>query len=117
MIDINKIYVFHNIYGDAQGLIDTAPENVEFIPFGWTEEIENNRNQLMQELGVGISVLPTAVAWSNNRKSIFKIKNPNTNLIETITHDLEPGWETISVGLWNTEDWTWQKINKELEKF
>jgi len=117
MIDTNIIYLFHNIYGDAQQLIDTAPENVEFIPFGWTEDIENYRNEKIQELNIGISVLPTAVAWNSNRKSVFKIKNPNTGLLETFTHNLEPGWETISIGLWGLENWTWEKINKELEKF
>ena len=39
-----KKYFFHNIYGDAQNLIDTAPEDVICIPAGWSPEAETNRN-------------------------------------------------------------------------
>ena len=43
-------YLFHNIYGDAQSLLDTLPSDVEAIPFGWDEETETVRNNKIAEL-------------------------------------------------------------------
>ena len=53
-------YLFHNIYGDAQSLLDTLPSDVEAIPFGWDEETETARNNKIVELdNVAIGELPS----------------------------------------------------------
>jgi len=55
---INQGFI-HNIYGDAQDLIDSAPEDVVCIPRSWTPEGEAQLAQMMQEQGVAaISCLP-----------------------------------------------------------
>lgn len=52
-------YLIHNIYGDADDLIATKPEDVTCIPAGWTPEAEAARNELLASLGLdGVSCLP-----------------------------------------------------------
>jgi hypothetical protein len=65
MIDNNNIYLFHNVYGDADELISSAPENVVAVPFGWTDEIEANRNNLFNEMNYYASCLPSVAFWMN----------------------------------------------------
>lgn len=55
------MYLFHNVYGDADELILTKPDDVQAIPFGWTDEIENARNQLINSLNCAVSSLPSIV--------------------------------------------------------
>ena len=52
-------YLLHNIYGDADDLIASAPDDVTCVPFGWDAETEAARNALLADLGVaGVSGLP-----------------------------------------------------------
>lgn len=55
------MYLFHNVYGDADELIATKPDDVQAVPFGWTEEIENARNELLSSLSCTVSCLPSIV--------------------------------------------------------
>lgn len=76
MIDQNKIYFFHNVYGDEQDLIDTLPSNVVSVPFGWTTEIEENRNSILSEIGENISTIPCIFVYINEHyadKSFFPL--------------------------------------------
>jgi hypothetical protein len=54
-------YLFHNVYGDADELIASKPEDVLAVPFGWETEVEEERNRILNELGVGVSSLPALV--------------------------------------------------------
>lgn len=55
------MYLFHNVYGDAAELIDTKPNDVQAVPFGWTDEIEAARNTLIASLNCTVSCLPSIV--------------------------------------------------------
>lgn len=55
------MYLFHNIYGDADYLIESAPSGVECVPFGWTESAEQYRNSLLAMMDVTVSFLPSVV--------------------------------------------------------
>jgi len=55
------MYLFHNVYGDADELISTKPNDVQAVPFGWTDEIETARNELLNSLGCTVSCLPSIV--------------------------------------------------------
>jgi hypothetical protein len=46
-MDKTKIYFFHNIYGQEKSLLDTLPDNVTAVPFGWDTESENKRINLL----------------------------------------------------------------------
>jgi hypothetical protein len=52
--------LIHNIYGDADTLVASAPAGVVCIPRSWTPEAEFQLAQMMQEQGVSsISCLPS----------------------------------------------------------
>lgn len=53
-------YLFYNPSGPAaDDLLANLPADVEAVPFGWTPEIEADRNALLAALGVfGVSSLP-----------------------------------------------------------
>lgn len=55
------MYLFHNVYGDADELIATKPDNVQAVPFGWTDEIEANRNAILAQVNCSVSTLPALV--------------------------------------------------------
>jgi hypothetical protein len=56
-------YFFHNIYGDAADLLATKPADVIALPFGWDDEAEQIRNKILQDIGAGVSGLPSLLTW------------------------------------------------------
>lgn len=81
-------YFVHNIYGDVNELILSAPNDIECIPRGWTNEEEQI---LATRLSVaelsGISCLPTLLEWI-----------PEYNIwIETRVADLPQPWDWITI--------------------
>lgn len=99
------IYLFHNVYGEENQLISSTPENVECIPFGWNEEAENYRNLKLQELGIGVSSLPSVIAWRNE----YYID------IEGIIMTVPAHWEEIRLSDIDKENWNWNYINSIIE--
>jgi hypothetical protein len=52
-------YLIHNVYGDADDLIATMPQDVEAVSAGWDADSEAARNALFASLGIaGVSALP-----------------------------------------------------------
>ena len=102
-------YLFHNIYGDAQSLLDTLPSDVEAIPFGWDEETETARNNKIVELNnVGITELPSLVFWREAWDSSFEVDG------ETFNVNNPACWWPVS--FFELEgDWTWEKIDKHIK--
>ena len=98
-MDTSKMYLFHNVYGDAEDLIKTAPYNVICVPFGWDEETESNRNRILSELNVGISVIPSLVVYGT--KISYDIRN---NPISTAPH-----WYPINFDH-ESKPWSWEQI-------
>lgn len=66
-------YLFHNVYGDADELIASKPNDVVCIPFGWTAEIEEERNKKINELNVVVSGLPSLCYLEDNQYKEFRI--------------------------------------------
>ena len=99
------IYLFHNVYNECSELINSAPENVECIPFGWTEEAENYRNLKLNELNIGVSSLPSVIAWRNE----YYID------IEGVTMTVPAHWEEITLSDIDKENWNWNYINSIIE--
>lgn len=111
MIDTNNIYLFHNVYGDADELILTAPENVIAIPYGWDEETEINRNSFLSEMNFYASCLPSVAFWVNETV-IPEQQTEDSFFAETI---IPAHWQEIRV-----EDmpkpWNWNDITSEINQ-
>jgi hypothetical protein len=81
-------WLFHNIYGDADGLIATAPDDVTCVPFGWDAETEQARNMLLAQLGVSVPALPWLV--SDDGKEV-----PVASLPQPWTWEAVDGWQVV----------------------
>lgn len=59
------IYLFHNIYGDADDLIATKPADCIAVPAGWGEAAETYRNEVIASISGfdGYSCLPSVVYY------------------------------------------------------
>ncbi len=98
-------YLFHNLYNEEADLIASAPENVECIPFGWSEEAENYRNLKLEEIGIGVSSLPSVIAWRNE----YNVE------VEGVTMTVLAHWEEIRLSDIEKENWNWAYINSIIE--
>lgn len=57
-------YLVHNIYGDCDALIATAPGDIEAVPRGWTPEAEAALAERLAAAELaGISCLPCLLEW------------------------------------------------------
>lgn len=116
MIDNTNIYFFHNVYGDVEELLKNKPENVVSVPFGWTEEAEINRNNILQELNLSVSNIPCLVFWKNEEVILEKTENVLGNLLVIPSHTIEAHWSIFDLHSMEKENWVWEKINTELLK-
>jgi hypothetical protein len=101
------IYLFHNVYGEENDLISSAAENVECIPFGWTEEAETYRNNKLQDLGISIGSVPCVIAWRDS----FTI-GTEENLLTVPAH-----WEEIRLADIEKNNWNWDYINNIIDSW
>ena len=97
-------YFFHNIYGDADELLASKPQDVQAIAFGWDEQSEAERNQLLSELNCGVSCLPSLIYW-RNAYSYDSLDENN----QPVTITVPAHWEEIRVADIE-KPWTWDKI-------
>jgi hypothetical protein len=56
-------YFFHNVYGDADELLATKPDDIIAVPFGWDGITEDYRNSLLLQLNAVVSCLPCVIYW------------------------------------------------------
>jgi hypothetical protein len=96
-------YLFYNIYGDAQYLLDTKPEDVVATPFGWDEQTEANRNAMLQSLNVNTSCLPAVFVWLEDKEKLDIDGNPYTVLAH---------WHEIRI-FDMEKPWNWEDIENE----
>jgi hypothetical protein len=100
------MYLFHNVYNEEIDLINSAPDNVECIPFGWSEEAERYRSLKLEELGIGVSSLPSVIAWRNE-----------ANIqVEGVDMIIPAHWEEIRLSDIEKENWNWPYITSIVER-
>ena len=101
-------YFFYNVYGDAQTLLDTASEqeNVVLVPFGWTEEIEQQRNEIIGQIGVTPSGLPSVIYYKIEQE----IHHPDGTTTIEPAHLHEFRVDSLE------KPWTWTKINNKINE-
>lgn len=100
-------YFFHNIYGDAQELLDTLPADVQAVPFGWTPDVEDARNQLLSQLNATVSDLPSVLFLRPAHIKQFLIDGQMTDV------QVPEAWNEIRVGDMS-KPWTWQAIDQAI---
>lgn len=94
-------YLVHNIYGDADALIATAPDDVECVPAGWTPEVERARGELLASLGLaGVSCLPCLLHW----REAGTVDDPELGAVDVPGH-----WAELRVADL-PRPWTWGQI-------
>lgn len=103
-------YLFHNIYGDADGLITTAPSDVVCVPFGWDVQTENTRNTLIASFNLPhISTLPSVVFWFPEKT----YPDPFNANIPPRTFPAH--WHELSV-LDIPKPWSWEQIDTAIRE-
>ena len=105
------IYLFHNVYGDTNELIAAKPLDCEVVPFGWTPEVEEYRNNLVAQLGCTVSCLPSVVYY----QPAYSITVTNTLTGEVSTTPLGATWEELPVGSME-KPWSWDVIQQEIAR-
>lgn len=109
------IYFFCNVYEEEKSLMENVPENVTIVSYGWTPEEEENRNNIMNEIGISISKLPSVVAYIEEHyahKSFFEknigLPNDDERVLKEY-HFVPSQWVVFTIE--NIEKpLTWQKI-------
>jgi hypothetical protein len=104
------IYLFHNVYGDANELIETKPANCEAIPFGWTSKVEAYRNQKINELKCAVSGLPSVIYFQPTYTSTIIFSTGEQEI-----YNFGNTWTEIRVHEMS-KPWTWEKIQSEINR-
>jgi hypothetical protein len=95
-------YLFHNIYGDADELIASKPDDVVVVPFGWQPEIEEERNRILNELGTGVSSLPSLLYFVDEYVDIISEPEPFT---------VPAHWKELRISDL-PKPWSWEQIEE-----
>lgn len=104
------IYLFHNVYGDADALVAAKPSDCESIPFGWTPEVEAYRNAKIAELNCVVSGLP-AVIYFQPAYTLTVIYPDGTENI----YNEGNIWTEVMVYNMN-KPWNWDEIQAEINR-
>lgn len=99
-------YFFYNVYGDAQSLLDTKDNDVISVPFGWTEEVENRRNEIINEIGIAPSGLPSVIYYKIEQE----IHHPDGTTTVEPAHLHEFRVDSLE------KPWTWVEINNRINE-
>jgi hypothetical protein len=97
-------YLFHNVYGDTDELIASKPDDVINVPFGWSEEIEVERNRIINELGITVSSLPSLIYFVEEYVDIVSEPQPVT---------IPAHWKELRITDL-PKPWTWEQIKEKL---
>jgi hypothetical protein len=108
VIDRNKKYFFHNIYGNEEALLASLPTDVVAVPAGWDNAAESNRNDVItslfqdggSNLNVGYATLPDVLVW----------RPGFTETVEGEVLTYVDGWVAVGLPNFVSTD-TWADIN------
>lgn len=104
-VDTNKKYFFHNVYGDAQTLLETKPDDVVSIAWGYDENTETIRNNYINDLGISPSCLPSLIYF----KPSWDEETYIAEQLTTITHPAS--WIELRFKEISKNNWKWEYIN------
>jgi hypothetical protein len=112
-----SMYFFHNVYGDEQGLLDTLPSGVIAVPFGWTPEAEENRNNIITSLGITVSAIPSLFVFIEEHYAhksfiqdvLSKLQTDTDVRVNTDMHLVTARWTQFNL-LDLPKPWSWDQI-------
>jgi len=123
-LDNSKKYLVHNIYGEAQTLIDNIGSNVA-IPAGWSDAAEANRKDYVDSMNtvnsgttaglVDCACYPTVFYYRNAFDESYTTDVDGSS--QTYTKTKPAGWYQFPVEMWVTDknNWTWTYINEKIQ--
>lgn len=103
-------YLFHNIYGDAQTLIDTKSNDVIVVPFGWDQQTESIRDSMLNLLKVNVASLPAVVVWREE----YIVTSPHP---DDAPKTMPAGWFVLHLNDVPQSDWNWSQIQSIIDSF
>ena len=109
-MDTTKKYLFHNIYGDADNLISTKDINTIPVAWGPDSETENNRNNILNQLGITVSCLPSLIYWKEMEQVPSIINGVNT------FYTVDAHWQELRIEDLDKSNWNWEYINTYLQQ-
>ena len=123
-LDNSKKYLVHNIYGEAQTLIDTIGSNVA-IPAGWSDAAESNRKDYIDSMNtvnssttaglVDCACYPTVFYYRATFDESYTTDVDGVS--KTYTKNIPAGWYQFEVEniITDKNDWTWSNINTKIQ--
>lgn len=115
---IENKYLFHN--NETDYLLQDMPKDIVPVQWGWTEEIEKNRQEILSNLGISIASLPCLVVWIPEHYadiSFFADRGyTDDERMNIKEHFVSAAW--VQFNLLNIEKpWTWQKIYDTINSY
>ena len=119
---------FHNIYGEAQTLIDTIAVGDVAIPAGWSGAAETNREDYVSSINtinenggltsITTSGYPTVFYYRDAFTETITATDSGESGIPTGTYGLDriAGWYEFCIEQQlDVSDWTWTKVNEKIQ--
>tara|TARA_E500000318_G_scaffold80561_1_gene75758 strand:+ start:31 stop:369 length:339 start_codon:yes stop_codon:yes gene_type:complete len=104
-VDTNKKYFFHNVYGDAQTLLDTKADDIVSVAWGYDADTETARNNYINDLGITPSCLPSLIYYKPSW-------NEDTYLNDVLTTQTHAAtWVELRFKEIDKSNWNWAYIN------
>jgi len=99
------IYLFYNVFGDANELLKTKPNSVTAVSFGWDKETESKCDAVLDEIDLQVSSVPCIAYWDEHRTV------PN---LDGSTYTFEPHWRMAAFDH-DAKPWSWNQMNQILQ--
>jgi len=116
------MYFFHNVYDDEEGLLKDLPEGIEAVPFGWTPEEEQYRNNLLNSLNASVSSLPCLLVFvpehfinADNFSEHELLFLPQDHRVSG-WHKVPAKWVQFPISIM-AKPWTWEKILQSVRSY
>ena len=103
-VDLDKLYLFHNIYGDAQSLIDSAADDVVLVPWGPAEAAETIRDNYINDMNKSPGSVPSVMYYKSAWTEDTFIAG------EPFTQTFGPEWTEIRLSDIEKDNWNWEYI-------
>jgi len=125
-LDNNKKYLVHNIYGEAQTLVDNIGSNVA-IPAGWSDAAIANRKDYIDSINtvntakgrptIDCNCFPTVFFYrAAFDETVTKPEGAEAGSPDSSITKFNEGWYQFGIeNCLAKSDWNWTKVNAEIQ--